>query len=231
MPLGTRMELPAAIREAAVIGLGEVTHGSDEVARTKILLFQRLVADARVRVLAIEGDWSEWTAMDAYVTGSAGNPVSLVAQQDFMLYRNAELADLIEWIRTYNEAHNADPVHIVGIDVQEPEKTRALAKSTGPLAGEASQILYRASARLAHPSLLARDAGMAANVLALVDKHFKIALWAHDGHISAFDETNAPWHPLGTRLRAALGSRHFAIGTIAGGGTFRARPAVGMPPL
>lgn len=223
------MTLPPAMRYASVIGLGEATHASDEVARAKILLFRRLVEDDDVRILAIEGDWSEWTAMDAYVMGGPGDAASLVAQQDFSLYRNSELAELIKWIRLYNSSHPDDPVHVVGIDMQEPEKTKRLAESGGPLAATASEQLRRASARLAHPSLLARDEDMTANVLALVKSHAKVALWAHDGHVTAFDYTMPSWHPLGTRLRAALGSRYFAVGTVVGGGTFRARPAPGVP--
>lgn len=227
--LGPAMKLPPAIAHASVIGLGEATHGSDEVARAKTFLFKRLVEDDGVRILAIEGDWSEWTAMDAYVTGGGGDAASLVAQQDFSLYRNAELAELVEWIHTYDRIHQDQPVHIIGIDMQEPARTKALAESGGPLAGAAAEQLRRASFRLAHPSLSARDADMYANILALVDSHVKIALWAHDGHVSTFDETNASWHPLGTLLRSALGKRYYAIGTLVGGGSFLARPAIGAP--
>jgi erythromycin esterase len=75
----------------------------------------------------------------------------------------------------------------------------------------------------AAPSMLSlRDRDMAENIEWLATHEYpqaKIALWAHNGHISA---GSSGYQSMGSYLRARFGSDYYAIGQTFGGGTVRA---------
>jgi len=65
--------LAGAAADAAVVGIGEASHGAREVDRVRDRLVRRLVVDAGVRTLALEAPPPAALAADAFVRGADGD--------------------------------------------------------------------------------------------------------------------------------------------------------------
>ncbi len=111
-----------ALADATVIGMGESTHGTHEQFRLKAALFRRLVEEHDVRLFGLEANYSETLAVDRYVRGVDDAPDSAaeaLAATYFWPWYVAELADLVDWIREFNEDRaREDHVRFLGFDAQ-----------------------------------------------------------------------------------------------------------------
>ena len=57
--------------------------------------------------------------VDEYIQGSSGKAEDVVGEIGFAIYRTQEMADLIDWMRSYNETASADKkLHFYGMDAQ-----------------------------------------------------------------------------------------------------------------
>jgi erythromycin esterase len=149
--------------EAAVVGLGEATHGTREFARTKHRLVERLVADQGFRTVAFEADVAAMLAADASVREGVGDPETTLGDLYRWPWQTAAVADLLAWLRTFNEDRPPeDRVRVRGVDLLEPsapaaalvDRLRAvdvvavpndlatLAASDGPPAGDEARERY-----------------------------------------------------------------------------------------
>ncbi|HET6896318.1 MAG TPA: erythromycin esterase family protein [Candidatus Baltobacteraceae bacterium] len=116
-----------AAGNARIIGLGEGSHGTSEFYQIKDRVLRYLVEHQGFTVLAMEGDWSEWTAVNRFVQTGDGTAADVLRNQDYAMYRTVEMRNLIEWLRSYNASVPSDRmVSVVGIDFQEPAKTFAI---------------------------------------------------------------------------------------------------------
>jgi erythromycin esterase len=106
--------------DARVIGLGEGTHGSHEFFALKDRLLRHLVEDAGVTGFAIEASMPDAFAIDTYVRTGVGDPAVLLSHLYFWQWNTREVADVIAWLRQWNEQHPAKPVGFYGFDVQFP---------------------------------------------------------------------------------------------------------------
>lgn len=111
--------LRAVIGDARVVALGEATHGTREFLRFKHRMFEFLVERMGFTVFALEANWPECEAIDAYVREGKGDARSALAGIYFWTWNTEEVLELIEWMRAYN----ADPAHarklrFVGVDMQ-----------------------------------------------------------------------------------------------------------------
>ena len=105
---------------ARIIGLGEATHGSHEFFTMKDRLFRHLVQDAGVTAFAIEATMPEAFAIDTYVRTGVGNPAVLLSHLYFWTWNTQEVADLIAWLRQWNQQHPDKQVGFYGFDMQYP---------------------------------------------------------------------------------------------------------------
>jgi erythromycin esterase len=161
----------AAIGDSNVVGLGEASHGTREDVAFKTRVFEYLVLHRGFSIFAIEGDWSEWLPMDAYVNGGPGDPASMLKHQDFSIFRIRELVPILKWMRAYNARHPAT-LHIAGIDAQEPERTigiaAAYARAHVPAAAgdlEAASTCFRDAARFGPVKLTQQQVDDCSNAL------------------------------------------------------------------
>jgi erythromycin esterase len=111
--------LVTALAGARIIGVGEATHGTAEFFRLKHRLFERLVAEHGVTVLAMEANVVDAELVDDYVRAGKGTADEAVKHL-FLVWQTEEVRDLLAWMRAYN----ADPKHrrklrFVGYDVQD----------------------------------------------------------------------------------------------------------------
>lgn len=102
-----------------IVGLGEASHGASELQQLKADVFKALVVNNRCRVFAIEGDFGGCAKVDEYIHGGPGTAEDVVSEIGFEIYRTQELADLVQWMREYNQtAENGEELHFLGFDMQ-----------------------------------------------------------------------------------------------------------------
>ena len=134
-----------AIGNARVVGLGEASHGTAEFFRMKHRLFRYLVEQRGFTVFAIEANWASTLAADRFVKTGQGSAAAALGQMGFWTWRTAEVRDLLDWIRAYNQAHG--PVlSVAGFDMQNPrhsfEAVPAYLKLLGPEAANRAEAAY-----------------------------------------------------------------------------------------
>jgi erythromycin esterase-like protein len=106
------------IGDARFVLLGEATHGSHEFYRIRAELTKRLIREKDFAAVAAEADWPDAYRVHRYLRGGGGDLDAADALAGFQrfpqwMWRNADLLDLVGWIRGYND-QISDPAHRVG---------------------------------------------------------------------------------------------------------------------
>ena len=105
--------------EIKIVGLGEASHGVSEYHQMKAEVFKALVANNGCRSFIIEGDFGGSLKVDEYIHGGSGTAQEAVGEIGFAIYRTQEMADLVEWMRNYNESATEEAdLHFYGMDMQ-----------------------------------------------------------------------------------------------------------------
>lgn len=105
--------------DVRVVGLGEASHGVAEYQQMKADVFKALVKNNGCRTFIIEGDFGGALKVDQYINGGSGTAEEAVAEIGFAIYRTQEMADLVDWMHSYNEAvPQEEALHFYGMDVQ-----------------------------------------------------------------------------------------------------------------
>ena len=105
--------------DVQVVGLGEASHGVAQYHQMKADVFKSLVNNNGCRTFIIEGDFGGALKVDNYINGGVGSAEEAASEIGFAIYRTQEMADLIEWMRSYNEAVSPEEaLHFYGMDVQ-----------------------------------------------------------------------------------------------------------------
>ncbi len=107
-----------ATRDAALIGLGESTHGTAEFFTLKHRLIAALAAAGGLRHLLLEANAADVAPLEAYLQGGPGTARDAVARL-YPIMQVEEVAALAEGLRIHNRAHPGAAVHAVGFDVQD----------------------------------------------------------------------------------------------------------------
>lgn len=110
-----------------IVGLGEASHGTSQFQQLKGQVFQALVANNGCRIFAIEGDFGGCAKVNAYIHGDSQTAQEAVSQIGFRIYQTEEMADIIEWMRTYNEtAPPGQDLKFYGFDAQRYDHNKEL---------------------------------------------------------------------------------------------------------
>jgi erythromycin esterase len=105
--------------DARIIALGEATHGNAEFQQLKLDVFRVMVEKYGVRAFGLEGDYGGCEAVNRYIHGGEGNAEEAAAAIGFAIYRTQQMADLIGWMRTYNDsAAEGEDLRFYGFDMQ-----------------------------------------------------------------------------------------------------------------
>jgi len=93
------------IGDARVVLLGEATHGTSEFYRMRARITRELVVRRGFTVIAVEADWPDAARVDHYVRHLSGPPAPWRAFTRFptWMWRNAEIEELVKWLRLHNE--------------------------------------------------------------------------------------------------------------------------------
>jgi len=110
-----------------IVGLGEASHGTSEYQLLKGDVFKALVSNNGCRVFAIEGDFGDCAKVNDYINGREGTAQKVVAEIGFKIYQTQEMADLVDWMRTYNEtAPDGQDLKFYGFDAQMYDNNKEL---------------------------------------------------------------------------------------------------------
>ncbi len=102
-----------------VVGLGEASHGVKEYQEMKGEVFRALVENNGCRSFIIEGDFGSALIVDEYIHGGEGTAQEAANQIGFRIYQTEEMANILEWMRQYNEtAPEGEDLHFYGMDIQ-----------------------------------------------------------------------------------------------------------------
>lgn len=105
--------------DVQVVGLGEASHGVAQYHQMKADVFKSLVENNGCHTFIIEGDFGGALKVDQYINGGNGTAKEAVAEIGFSIYRTQEMADMVDWMRSYNETvSQEDALHFYGMDVQ-----------------------------------------------------------------------------------------------------------------
>lgn len=110
------ISVPSNVR---VVGLGEASHGVKQYHEMKAEVFKDMVQDDGCRTFIIEGDFGGALKVDNYIHDGDGTAEEAVGEIGFAIYRTQEMADLVNWMRSYNEnASEKEKLHFYGMDTQ-----------------------------------------------------------------------------------------------------------------
>lgn len=102
---------------AAVVGLGESSHGSHDQYVLKHRVARFLVEKMGFRTIAWEESWGSGVAIDRYVTRGEGDPRQIARRAGFLL-QNEAVVDMMEWMRAFNRGrYRHDQVRFLGADI------------------------------------------------------------------------------------------------------------------
>ena len=119
-----------AVGEARIVALGEATDGTREFFQLKHRLMEYLVNEKGFTVFALEANWPESLAVDRYIKTGEGSAKTALASMYFWTWNTEEVLDLIEWMRSYNQAPGKHPLlSFTSFDMQ-------MAHVAGPMALE-----------------------------------------------------------------------------------------------
>jgi len=89
-----------------VVLLGEASHGTSEFYRARAAITRRLIEEHGFTIVAVEADWPDAAAIDRYVRHrpARGDRAESPFQRfPTWMWRNTDIAALIEWMRKHNE--------------------------------------------------------------------------------------------------------------------------------
>jgi erythromycin esterase-like protein len=119
-----------AIGTAKYVLLGEATHGTHEFYKARAELTKRLIREKGFNVIAWEADWPDAQRVHRYIQGHGDGRTSLEALSEFKrfpqwMWRNADILDLVGWLRSHNEHVSvaADKIGVHGLDLYSLHKS------------------------------------------------------------------------------------------------------------
>jgi erythromycin esterase-like protein len=99
--------LVEAIGDARLVLSGEATHGTHDFYRTRAELTKALIARKRFNLVAVEADWPDAYRVNRWVRHASTEASAETALLDFTrfprwMWRNRDLVEFLEWLRTHN---------------------------------------------------------------------------------------------------------------------------------
>ena len=109
--------LKARAKNAKIVALGEVTHGSSEISKMKTKIARYLIEKCGFNIFAIEAAMPEAYNLNEYILKGKGDPKELIAGMGFWTWDTQEVLDFVNWMKDYND-HHKKKVIFAGFDMQ-----------------------------------------------------------------------------------------------------------------
>lgn len=132
-------ELASAVEGARVVGLGEATHGSRELADLRLAVTQHLVRRHGFRMITVEYSATKMALLNQWALGLPADEAEVRRVLESGWIGRRTIAELTRWVRAWNVEHPDEPVTLVGVDAHDHAEARArvrdvLARGFGPAA-------------------------------------------------------------------------------------------------
>jgi erythromycin esterase-like protein len=141
-----------AIGGASLVLIGEATHGTREMYRTRAAITKALIATRGFNLVAVEADWPDAYRVNRWVRDAAPEPNADAALSDFTrfprwMWRNRDVGDFVDWLRTINAARPAaSRVGFYGLDLyslhSSMEAVLTYLRKVDPAAAERARYRY-----------------------------------------------------------------------------------------
>lgn len=106
----------------SILSIGEAAHGCKEMQELKLSVFKEMVEKRGFTAFALEADYGECAEINRFIQGGEGSAEEMVQKFAFPIYHTIEMAELISWMREWNEsAPEEKKVRFYGFDMQDPE--------------------------------------------------------------------------------------------------------------
>ena len=113
----------------SILSIGEAAHGCKEMQELKLSIFKEMVEKRGFTAFALEADYGECAEINRYIEGGEGSAEEMVQKFAFPIYHTKEMAELISWMREWNEsAPEEKKIRFYGFDMQDPEGSYAFLK-------------------------------------------------------------------------------------------------------
>ena len=113
----------------SILSIGEAAHGCKEMQELKLSVFKEMVEKRGFTAFALEADYGECAEINRFIQGGEGSAEEMVQKFAFPIYHTIEMAELISWMREWNEsAPEEKKVRFYGFDMQDPEGSYAFLK-------------------------------------------------------------------------------------------------------
>ena len=113
----------------SILSIGEAAHGCKEMQELKLSVFKEMVEKRGFTAFALEADYGECAEINRFIQGGEGSAEEMVQKFAFPIYHTKEMAELISWMREWNEsAPEEKKVRFYGFDMQDPEGSYAFLK-------------------------------------------------------------------------------------------------------
>jgi erythromycin esterase len=123
--------LADVVTDAAVVGLGEATHGTRECFEDKHRLVRYLVERRGFRTVAFEADVAAMHAANEYVQSGNGDPGAALGELGMWQWRTEAVRDLLAWVRAFNDGRPPDDrVRVRGVDLSDPHAPATRLRAT-----------------------------------------------------------------------------------------------------
>ena len=207
---------------AKIIALGEATHGNAEFQQLKLEVFKQLVKKNGVRAFALEGDYGGCEQVNRYIHGGEGTAQEAAAAIGFSIYRTEEMAELISYMRQYNEsALEGEDLRFYGFDMQRLSYSMRFLIESSKDGSE--NAIHFVDILMQHSELQTltnadgatlRDQFMAENVQWILQQeqrngHEKIFVTGHNSHVAKWGSFDS----MGKLLSKDAANGYYVIGT------------------
>lgn len=121
-PVGAAADLDPLsdwVREAKIVAIGDLTHGTREIYTLKQRILAQLAAKNGVRTVVFEGPWTDFLKINRYLQEGDGDVRAIIgAMPGYFFWNYAEFLDLVEWARDRNRISTPQQrIHFLGIDI------------------------------------------------------------------------------------------------------------------
>jgi erythromycin esterase-like protein len=101
------------IGDAAVVLLGEASHGTHEFYRERARITRRLIEEKDFAAVAVEADWPDAYRVNRWVRNVSQDRTALEALDSFdrfprWMWRNRDVLGFVDWLRGHNEERGRD---------------------------------------------------------------------------------------------------------------------------
>ena len=210
--------LRALIGDARIVSLGEATHGTREFFQLKHRLLEFCVSELGFTMFAMEESFSKSLMVNDYVLNGTGSAAEALSTFKWC-WQTQEVLALIEWMRTWNEAH-AHKVKFYGLDIS-PSAPAAigvwsyLRRVAGDLAAECEALLAPLSADFTEALFHELPSSTRETTLACIERVLEAFARERAGWIAATSETE--WRLARQRAVELQRQAHMMIAWASGG--------------